>query len=493
MAPAETCRLLVNGEWVASDARGTTPVYNPSEGVQIASTPLCGAEEVDGAVLAAEAAAPAWADTPPIDRARVMFRLRELMDAHTEDIAQTITREHGKTLAEARGEVLRGLEVVEFACGAPALLMGESLENIARGIDCDGVRRPLGVCGSISPFNFPFMVPLWSLPIALVCGNCYVLKPSEKVPLSAIRLGELLVEAGLPAGVFSIVHGGADAVDALLTHPVVKAITFVGSTHVAKHVYETGTRHGKRVQSSGGAKNYMVVMPDADVESTIAGVMGSAFGCAGERCMAGSVLVCVGEAADTFLPRFLEAVRDVRVGPTDRDPDAQMGPVISPQHLERMHHYVTSGVDDGAELVIDGRGASVPACPHGFYIGPTVFDRVTPDMAIAREEIFGPVLSVMRTDTLETAAEFSNQSGFGNAAVIFTESGAAARTLRHSANAGMIGVNIGVPAPMAFFPFSGWNNSFYGDLHVQGRECVGFFTRQQVTISRWAESKKMFF
>ena len=485
--------LFINDEWVKSRATETAPVYNPSDGEQIAATPMCGAEEVDMAARAAAAAFPAWANTPAVERARVMFRLAALMERDFESLAQLVTREHGKTLDESRGEVRRGIEVVEFACGAPNLLMGGALENIARDIDCDAIRQPLGVSVGISPFNFPLMVPFWTLPIALICGNTYVLKPSERVPLSALRIAELLSEAGLPPGVFNLVHGGKAAVDALLAHPDVKTISFVGSTPVARYIYETGARNGKRVQAAGGAKNYMVVMPDADIESTVAAIMGSAYGCAGERCMAGSVLVCADGAGDRLMDPLSEAARRCRVGPTDRDPQAQMGPVVTQQHLTRIHRHIENGVKEGAELRVDGRNVAVKTAPNGFYLGPTLFDQVQPNMSIAREEIFGPVLSTMHADDLNAAIALCNASGYGNAAVLFTSSGGAARKFRQEVSAGMLGINIGVPAPMAFFPFSGWNNSFFGDLHVQGTEGVSFFTRQKVTISRWMETRRQFF
>ncbi len=483
--PPPTCPIYIGGEWFTSAATTSEPVYNPSDGTQIASTPFCGADEVGLAVDAADRAFPTWAETPPVERVRLLFRYKEILENRFEELAQSVTRENGKTLDEARGSVRRGIEVVEFACGIPSLMMGESLENIARDIDSDTILQPLGVCAAITPFNFPVMVPMWTFPIALACGNTFVLKPSEKVPLSAIRIVELLIEAGLPPGVLNLVHGGQAAVDALLTHPRVHAISFVGSTPVARHVYEVATMKGKRVQSSGGAKNYMVAMPDADIDPTIDAILGSAYGCAGERCMAGSVLVCVGEAGTRLLPRLCDAVKNLRTGPTDRNPQAQMGPVVTPQHLERIRSYIEKGVSEGAKLLVDGRDVTVDDPPGGFYVGPTVFDHVTPQMEIARDEIFGPVLSVIRTDHLDAAIDSCNDSGYGNAAVLFTSSGTAARKFRHRISAGMVGINVGVPAPMAFFPFSGWNASFFGDLHVQGREGVAFFTRQKVTISRW--------
>jgi malonate-semialdehyde dehydrogenase (acetylating) / methylmalonate-semialdehyde dehydrogenase len=490
--PATTCKLFVDGEWIDSSATETTPVYNPSEGVQIAETPMCGSDEISRAIEAANAAFPAWAETPAVERARLMFKFKELLEQNFEELSAIVTHEHGKTLEESRGSVRRGIEVVEFACGAPSLLLGDSLENIARNIDCDSIRQPLGVSVAIAPFNFPIMVPLWTLPVALVCGNTFILKPSEKVPLSAIRMSELLEEAGVPKGVFNLVHGGKEAVDTLLTHDLVKTVSFVGSTPVAKYIYETATRHGKRVQSAGGAKNFMVVLPDADMDSTIDGIMGSAYGCAGERCMAGSVLICAQEAGDRFLDPLAEAARAMKVGATDRDPSAQMGPVVTQQHLEQLHRSIEAGVSEGADLIVDGRSVSVSETPDGFYLGPTVFDKVAPSMSIARDELFGPVLSVMHTDDLDGAIANLNGSGFGNAAVLFTSNGGAARKFKHEVSAGMVGINVGVPAPMAFFPFSGWNNSFFGDLHVQGSEGVSFFTKQKVTISRWTETKRFF-
>ena len=488
-----TVKLLIDGEWVSSDATETVPVYNPSDGTQIAATPLCGASDVHRAVRAASDAFPEWANTPAVDRARVLFRLVVLMEARFEELAQLVTRENGKTLEDSRGEIRRGIEVAEFACGAPALLMGDALENIARGIDCDTIRQPLGVCVGITPFNFPFMVPMWTLPIALGCGNTYVLKPSERVPLSAIRIGELLTEAGLPPGVFNIVHGGRDAVNALLAHPQVETVSFVGSTPVARSVYEMATRNGKRVQAAGGAKNYLIALPDADLDATVDAVMGSAYGCAGERCMAGSVLVCAEGAGERFLDPISESAREFQVGPTDRRADVDMGPVVTKAHLDRIHRHIETGLREGAELIVDGRDVKVEETPEGFYLGATIFDRVQPEMSIAREEIFGPVLSTMHADDLDEAIARCNASGYGNAAVLFTSSGGAARKFRHEVNAGMVGINIGVPAPMAFFPFSGWNNSFFGDLHVQGTEGISFFTRQKVTISRWMDAKRPFF
>jgi malonate-semialdehyde dehydrogenase (acetylating)/methylmalonate-semialdehyde dehydrogenase len=479
------CPIFIAGRWRASAATETGPVYNPSDGSVIAHAPMGGTADVARAVEAAEAALPAWAATPAMERARVMFRYQRLLNEHLDELARLVTREHGKTLEEARGSVQRGVEVVEFACGIPSLLMGEALENVAPGIDGDVIRQPIGVCAGITPFNFPAMVPLWMFPIALACGNTFILKPSEKVPLTAVRLVELLAEARLPPGVMNLVHGGREAVDALLTHPGVRAVSFVGSSPVARHVYQTATAHGKRVQAAGGAKNYMVVLPDADPDAATAAMMSSAFGCAGERCMAGSVAVGVGSAADGILSRLRAAADGLRVGPTDRDPAAQMGPLVTPEHRERVLGCIAAGVAEGAVLARDGRALRVPEAPDGFYLGPTLFDHARPEMGIVREEIFGPVLSVLRTGDLDGAIRQINTSGYGNAAVLFTRSGRAAREFRHRVSCGMVGINVGVPAPTAMFPFSGWNGSFFGDLHVQGREGVAFYTRQKVTLSRW--------
>jgi len=483
--PLLPCPLLIGGEWTAVSGVPTAPVHNPSIGTVIAETPLCGADVVDQAVQAAAAAFPAWMETPPVERARILFRLKVLLEDHFEELATSVTTEHGKTLAEARGDVRRGLENIEYACGAPSLLMGESLENVARGIDCDAIRQPLGVVTGITPFNFPAMVPLWMWPLAIACGNTFVLKPSEKVPLTTIRIGQLACQAGLPPGVLNIVHGGREAVDAILVHPVVKAVSFVGSTPIAKYVHEVGTKHGKRVQAAGGAKNFVLVMPDADIQPTATGVMEAAFGCAGERCMAGSTAVAIGKAADTVLPALVDVVSKLKVGPADRDPEAQMGAVISREHQARVCDLITKAADAGAAPLTDGRTTRVASAPDGFFVGPTVLDHVRPGMATMQEEVFGPVLNVVRMDDLDAAIDLANASPYGNGAAIFTRSGKAAREFRHRIQAGMVGINIGVPAPMAFFPFSGWHASFFGDLHLQGRESVAFYTQQKVTTTRW--------
>jgi malonate-semialdehyde dehydrogenase (acetylating)/methylmalonate-semialdehyde dehydrogenase len=480
-----TCPVFIGGEWRTLADVPTTPVHNPSTGSVIAEAPMCGARHVDEAVQAAAAAFPDWWETPPVERARVLFRFKALLEQHFEELIRLNTREHGKTLAESRGDVKRGLEMVEFACGIPSLLMGESMENIARGIDCDTIRQPLGVCAGITPFNFPAMVPLWMYPVALACGNTFVLKPSEKVPLTAIRIVQLLAEAGLPKGVINLVHGGRECVEALLTHPKIKAISFVGSTPVARHVFEVGTRHGKRVQSNGGAKNFVFIMPDADVENSTRGIIEAAYGCAGERCMAGSTAVIIGDAAQKVLPSIIQAARAIEVGPTDREAQPHMGPVITRQHRERVEQLIELGAKEGAKIAVDGRGVHLPDEPGGFFLGATVLDGVQDGMSVAREEIFGPVLNVMRFDDLDKAIELANRCPYGNGASIFTRSGKAAREFKHRVKAGMVGVNIGVPASMAWFPFNGWDESFFGDLHMQGKEGVQFFTRQKVTMTRW--------
>ena len=483
----ETVPMLVGGLWESGGSDRFGEVFNPSTGRAIARVPLGTIEDAGRAVEAAAQALPAWSETPAVERARVLFRFRERLDSASDDLARIVTREHGKTLAESRASVQRGLEMVEFACGIPSLLMGQVLPNIAREVDCETVRHPVGVCVGITPFNFPAMVPLWMIPVALACGNTFVLKPSEKVPLSAVRLGELLEEAGLPPGVFNIVHGDRECVDALLTHPLVAAISFVGSTAVARHVYETGTRHGKRVQAAGGAKNHLIIMPDADLDQAALAVQASAFGCAGERCMAGSLALPVGGIADRLVDRLRDLAGRMRVGPTDGEAEVDMGPVITRGHLDRVAGYLEIGRSEGAEIAVDGRKAAT-GDGGGFVIGPSVLDRVEPGMRVAREEIFGPVLSVVRVDDLEEALAVGRDCPYGNGASIFTRSGWAARRFQRHFNAGMIGINVGVPAPMAWFPFTGWNQSFFGDLHIQGSEGVQFYTRQKMTMTRWFAS-----
>jgi malonate-semialdehyde dehydrogenase (acetylating)/methylmalonate-semialdehyde dehydrogenase len=487
MTTLTPCPHYIAGEWLPSKHLASTPVFNPSTGEVIAECPIGGAAEVEAAVAAALAAFPAWSEIPVIERARVFFRYRQLVEANFDRLCQCVSREHGKTLAEARGDVYRGLENIEYACGAPTLLFGDTLENVARGVDCETINQPLGVCVGITPFNFPAMVPLWMFPLAIVCGNTFVLKPSEKVPLTALILAELLEQAGLPGGVLNIVHGGREAVDTLLAHPRVRAVSFVGSSPVAKYIFETGTRHGKRVQANGGAKNHIVIMPDADIPRTVEALSTAAFGCAGERCMAGSTALTVGPAAERLLPSLVEAARKIKVGPTDRPAQPDMGPVITAGHRDRVVGLIGGGEKEGAKIICDGRDCKVSEAPGGFYVGATIVDEVAKDMTIAREEVFGPVLNVMRMDDLDEAIALANASSYGNGAAIFTNNGKAAREFKHRVKAGMVGINVGVPATMAMFPFTGWDDSFYGDLHIQGKEAVQFYTQQKVVTTRWLD------
>ena len=484
-ATVERVPILQAGQWQTGNASRTGEVFNPSTGQVIAQVPLCSADATAAVVEAAAAALPEWSATPAIDRARVMFRYRQLMEQNFEELAALVTREHGKTLAESRAEVQRGVEMVEFASGVPNLLMGDTLPNIATDVDAETVRHPVGVCVGITPYNFPSMVPLWMFPVALVCGNTFVLKPSEKVPLSSVRLGELLMEAGLPKGVFSIVHGDRECVDALLTHPKIAAISFVGSTAIARYIYETGTRNGKRVQSAGGAKNHLVIMPDADLDQSIKALAASAYGCAGQRCMAGSIALAVGDIGDPLVEGLCNHAGSLRVGPSDGTEDVDIGPLIRREHVERVASYMDIASEEGARVALDGRR---DFAGDGFLLGPSVIDQVQTGMRVAQEEIFGPVLSVVRAADLEAALAIGRECQYGNGASIFTRDGYAARQFKQHFNAGMIGINVGVPAPMAWFPFTGWNESFFGDLHIQGSESVLFYTRQKMTLTRWFRS-----
>jgi len=477
--------MLLDGHFAVTEANHYELVYNPSNGKSIGRTPLCDRLVVDQVVESAYRAMPKWAATPVVDRARIFFHYHALLEKHFDELAVIVTREHGKTLAESRAEVQRGVEMVEFACSIPSLLMGTTLPNIATDVDAETVKHPVGVCVGITPYNFPNMVPLWMFPVAIVCGNTFILKPSEKVPLSSVRLGELLMQAGLPPGVFSILHGGKDCVEALLAHPKVAAISFVGSTPVAQKIYTTGTANGKRVQSAGGAKNHLIVMPDADMEITVKALAASAYGCAGQRCMAGSVAVAVGKAGDPLVNDLVELASKMRVGPTDGNDAIDMGPVIREEHRSKVASYLQIASEDGATLALDGR---LVAKSDGFVIGPSIVDQVSPSMRVYREEIFGPVLSVVRADDLEHALSIGAGCEYGNGAAIFTKSGYAARQFKQHFNAGMIGINVGVPAPMAWFPFTGWNRSFFGDLHIQGMEGIQFYTRQKTTLTRWPKA-----
>ncbi len=477
---------FIGGLWTESSGTSSVPVHNPSTGEVIAQTPLSMAADVDNAVTAAKKAFTTWSRTPAPKRAAIMFRYRDLLEQDFEGLAQLVTRENGKTLDESRGDVRRGIEVVEFACGIAHLTKGESLPRVAEHIDATTMREPLGVCAGITPYNFPAMVPMWMYPMAIACGNSFILKPSEKVPLTAMRLAELFAQAGLPDGVFNIVHGARDVVDALCIHRGISAISFVGSSAIAAHVYALGCQHGKRVQAAGGAKNVLLVMPDADPDPTLRAILGSSFGCAGQRCMAGSVLMGVGKTtADEWRERVTSALRTFRVGDPGADPKADMGPVIDAAAQQRVQKYLAQAPGEGANVAFD---ASAQAPDAGFFAGPALVDDVKPGMKLFDEEIFGPVLSLVRPQTLTEAIEMMNSLTFGNGASIFTNSGDAARQFVQEMQAGMLGVNVGVPAPMSLFSFSGWNHSFFGDLHVQGIEGVMFYTRQKCVLSRWDKS-----
>jgi malonate-semialdehyde dehydrogenase (acetylating)/methylmalonate-semialdehyde dehydrogenase len=472
---------LIGGSWESSNGTQTEPVYNPATGEVVAETPLSTAGDLDRAVEVARKAFEGWSATPVVERVRILFRFKMLLEEHFEELRDLVTLENGKDKKDAGGEVRRGIEVVEFACGMPTLMMGESVRDVARGVDNVSYRYPLGVAAGITPFNFPCMVPLWTIPVAIGTGNAYIMKPSERTPLSAQRLGELLMQAGLPEGVFNIVNGGREVVDAILEHPGIEAVSFVGSQPVAEHVYTNGTAHGKRVQALAGAKNSMIVMPDAVLEKTVDNMVSSAYGNAGERCLAGSVAVAVGDVADPLVAALKEQASAMKVGAGSED-GSELTPVIRAEHREKVQGYIDLGEEEGAEVVLDGRE---PPLEEGFFMGPTLLDNVTGDMRVGREEIFGPVLSVVRVDSLEEAIEFTNGSQFGNACSIFTESGPAVREFRENVQAGMLGVNIGVAAPMAFFPFNGVKNSFYGDLHATGKDGVRFFTENKVEVTRW--------
>ena len=469
------------------DAR-SQPVYNPATGEESGKLPLATAAEVASAVQAAQAAFPAWSQTPPLKRARVMFKFRELLEANADALAAQITAEHGKTHSDALGEVQRGIEVVEFACGIAQLLKGEFTENVGSQVDSHSLRQPLGVVAGITPFNFPAMVPLWMFPIAIACGNCFVLKPSERDPSSSLLLAEWLTQAGLPDGVFNVVHGDKVAVDAILEHADVKAVSFVGSTAIARYIYATGCAHGKRVQALGGAKNHMVILPDADLEQTADALMGASFGSAGERCMAISVAVAVGDkVADALVEKLAPRVRALQIGRGDAD-GMDMGPLISAAHREKVKGYVDIGVAEGAELVVDGRGFSAAGCAGGFFLGGCLFDRVKPGMRIYREEIFGPVLCILRVETYEEAVALVNAHAYGNGVALFTRDGDAARDFANRIQVGMVGINVPIPVPMAFHSFGGWKASLFGDHNIYGAEGVRFYTRMKTVTTRWPAS-----
>jgi malonate-semialdehyde dehydrogenase (acetylating)/methylmalonate-semialdehyde dehydrogenase len=459
-------------------------VFNPATGAVARKVALGSRAEVDAAVRAATAALPEWAAATPLARARVMFRFRELLEANAKELAAIITAEHGKVLSDAAGEVTRGLEVVEFATGIPDLLKGEFSDQVGRGVDSFSLRQPLGVVAGITPFNFPAMVPLWMFPIALACGNTFVLKPSERDPSASLMLADLLREAGLPAGAFNVVHGDKEAVDAILEHPGIAAVSFVGSTPIAEYIYRTGTAHGKRVQALGGAKNHMVVMPDADLEQATDALMGAGYGAAGERCMAVSVAVAVGGVGDALIDRLAPRVRALKVAP-GTDPEAEMGPLVTRQHLEKVRGYVDTGVAEGAKLVVDGRDLKLQGYEGGFYLGGCLFDEVKPNMKIYKDEIFGPVLSVVRVPKFDDAMALINDHEYGNGTAVFTRDGDTARAFMHGVNVGMVGINVPIPVPVAYHSFGGWKRSLFGDHAVYGREGVRFYTKLKTVTSRW--------
>ena len=477
-------KQYIGGEWVDSTATSFTPVINPATCEVLAECPDGTREDVDKAVQAAKAGFEEWRSTPVLSRIQYMYRFKTLLEDRFEDLTRTVVEENGKTRDEARGEVRRGIESVDFATQVPSLIRGYTLEDVSSGIDETAERQPLGVFAAITPFNFPMMVPLWFLPTAIACGNTYIVKPSPQTPLSMQLVYELLDELDLPEGVVNLVHGGKEASVAVMEHPDIVGISFVGSSPVAKIVYETGAKHGKRVQAQGGAKNYIVVMPDADLGASVANIMGSAYGCAGQRCLAGSVVVAVGDAYEPLKAELIKRAASLRVG-YGLDESTQMGTVISPQARERIEQMIAQGIQEGAQIALDGRGAKVDGYGEGAFVGPTILDGVEPDMTVAKEEIFGPVLAIMQADDFDEAVEYVNASRFGNAASLFTSSGKHAREFKYRVNAGNIGINIGVAAATASFPFGGKKDSFFGDLHGQGPDAIDFFMDRKIVIERW--------
>ncbi|MGY2808013.1 MULTISPECIES: CoA-acylating methylmalonate-semialdehyde dehydrogenase [unclassified Bradyrhizobium] len=476
---------FINGAPVTSLHGRAAPIYNPATGEQSGTVPLAGADDVASAVAAARTAFPDWAKSPPLRRARILNRFLRILEERLDELAAVITSEHGKVFSDAKGEVQRGMEVVEFATGAPQLLKGEITENVGTRVDSHSLRQPLGVVAGITPFNFPAMVPMWMFPVALACGNTFILKPSEKVPSASILLAQWLKEAGLPDGVFNVVHGDKQAVDALLTHPDVAAVSFVGSTPVARSIHETATLHGKRCQALGGAKNHMIIMPDADMDQAVDALMGAAYGSAGERCMAISVAVPVGETtAKTLLEKLVPRIHALNIGP-GMDPESEMGPLVSQQHRDKVRGYIDAGVAEGATLLVDGREFRRQGYEKGYFTGGTLFDRVTSDMTIYREEIFGPVLTVVRASSYDEAAALINAHQFGNGTAIFTRDGDAAREFANQIQVGMVGINVPIPVPMAFHSFGGWKASLFGDHHMHGPEGVRFYTRLKTITTRW--------
>ncbi len=475
---------FIGGKAVAGKSGRFSDVFNPATGEVTAKLPLASAAEVDAAVQSAKKAFPGWAKTAPLSRARVMFKYKELLEKNRDKLAHMIGSEHGKVLADATGEVTRGIEVVEFVCGVPHLLKGEYTENVGTNVDSYSVRQPLGVCAGITPFNFPAMVPMWMYPVAIACGNTFILKPSERDPSTPLFLAQLFLEAGGPEGVLNVVNGDKEGVDAILSHPDIEAVSFVGSTPIAEYVYHTGTAHNKRVQALGGAKNHMIVLPDADMDQATDALMGAAYGSAGERCMAVSVAVTVGKAGDALMEKMAPRVRGLKIGPYT-DPEAEMGPLVTKQAYERVRGYVDTGVKEGAKLVVDGRGLKLQGYENGYFVGGCLFDEVKPEMKIYKDEIFGPVLSVVRAKTYEDALGLVNSHEFGNGTAIFTRDGDAARDFAARCRIGMVGINVPIPVPMAFHSFGGWKRSLFGDHYVHGAEGVRFYTRLKTVTSRW--------
>ena len=478
---------FINGTAVPATSGRSQAVYNPTTGAVARQLQLASVQDVDLAVASAQAAFPAWADSPPLRRARVMFKFLELLNKHRDDIAAMITAEHGKVFTDAQGEVTRGIDVVEFACGIPQLLKGDYTEQVSTGIDNWTMRQPLGVVAGITPFNFPFMVPMWMAPLAIATGNCFILKPSERDPSPSLFIAELLKQAGLPDGVFNVVQGDKVAVDALLNHPDVKALSFVGSTPIAQYIYETGARNGKRVQALGGAKNHMVVMPDADIDQAVDALIGAAYGSAGERCMAISVAVLVGDVADKIIPKLAERARTLKIK-NGMELDAEMGPIVTREARDRIENYIGIGVEEGATLVVDGRGHKVAGLENGFFTGGTLFDNVKPTMRIYKEEIFGPVLSCVRVKDLAEAVQLVNEHEFGNGVACYTSDGNVAREFARRIQVGMVGINVPIPVPMAWQGFGGWKRSLFGDMHAYGEEGVRFYTKQKSVMQRWPAS-----
>ncbi|MDQ7735176.1 CoA-acylating methylmalonate-semialdehyde dehydrogenase [Halomonas sp. SpR1] len=482
---------FINGQVTAGDSSQTQDVFNPATGRVTGRVSLASPVDVNTAVEAAQAAFPAWADTPPIRRARVMFKFLELLNAHKDELAEAITKEHGKVFTDAQGEVARGIDIVEFACGIPQLLKGDYTEQVSTGIDNWTTRQPLGVVAGITPFNFPAMVPMWMFPLAIAAGNTFILKPSPLDPSASLLMADLLKQAGLPDGVFNVVQGDKDSVEALIDHPHVKALSFVGSTPIANLIYERGARNGKRIQALGGAKNHMVVMPDAHLDKAVDALIGAAYGSAGERCMAISVAVLVGEVADKVVPALAERAKALKVK-DGMQLDAEMGPIVTREAHQRITGYIEKGVTEGAELVVDGRGFDAASagedCAEGFWMGGTLFDNVTPDMTIYKEEIFGPVLVCVRVSDIATAIQLINDHEFGNGVSCFTESGTVAREFGRRIQVGMVGINVPIPVPMAWHGFGGWKRSLFGDTHAYGEEGVRFYTKQKSIMQRWSDS-----